>query len=263
MDHNRVTVEQFTRQASGFASAATMNDASAMRMLLDAARVCAADHVLDVACGPGIVAAAFAREAETVTGIDLTPEMIALARERCAEEGLSNVRFETGDVAQLPYAEGTFSIVACRYALHHLLDPAGVVCEMARVCAPAGRIVVADIAASADVEVAKRFDAVERARDPSHARALTEAEMLDAIRAAGLSARPCGAYRLAVELESLLTRSASPDPDDVRSRFERAITAGESLGIGERREAGAIRFEFPVVVVVGEAPAPGSDRRSR
>ncbi|MGH2865571.1 MAG: class I SAM-dependent methyltransferase [Solirubrobacteraceae bacterium] len=252
MGHHETTIDQFTRQAAGFASAAAMNDASAMELLLRATGVGASDRVLDVACGPGIVAAALAQEAERAVGIDLTPQMVAQARRRCAAQGLSNVSFDVGDVARLPYLDGAFTIVTCRYALHHLVDPGDVVKEMARVCAPGGRIVVADIVVGTDPAVAHRFNDVERARDPSHVRALTAKEILTAMRTAGLSPQLEGAYQLAVELESLLARSASPDPDDVRARFGRAIATGETLGLGERNEDGKIRFEFPIVLAVGE-----------
>lgn len=117
-----------------------------------------------------------------------------------------------------------------------------------------GRVVVADIVAGADPTVAARFNDLERARDPSHVRALTEAEILHAFEAAALRAHVAGSYRLAVELDSLLARSASPDPADVRSRFEHAIASGETIGVGERNEDDTIRFEFPIIVAVGESP---------
>ena len=255
MDHERTTVDQFTRQAEGFSSAAAMNDESAMGALLAAARVSPEDSVLDVACGPGIVAAALAPSARSVTGIDLTPEMVELARERCARAGLANTTFEVGDVTDLPYPDGEFSKVVCRYALHHVRDPAAVVAEMARVCAPGGRVVVVDMVVGDDPGVAERFNEVERTRDPSHARSMPQRELLSLLARAGLEAEPVGADRLAMELESLLARSAAPDPDAVRAIFDAAIDDGRSLGIGERREEGRVRFEFPIAIVTGDRPA--------
>jgi ubiquinone/menaquinone biosynthesis C-methylase UbiE len=91
--------------------------------------------VLDVACGPGLVVAAFARVARHATGIDVTPAMLARAREVCA--GLDNVTLEQGDVTRLPYGDGAFSIVVSRFAFHHFPDPRAVLAEMRRVCRPA------------------------------------------------------------------------------------------------------------------------------
>ena len=255
MDHERTTVEQFTRQAAGFSSAAAMNDADAMSLLLDAARLRPEDTVLDVACGPGIVTAVAARTAATAVGIDLTPEMLELARARCTEQGLDNTRFDLGDVAELPYDDGEFSRVVCRYALHHVADPAAVVGEMARVCAPGGRVVVADMIVGPDPKVAARFNEAERTRDPSHVRSMTEGELLKLLRGAGLRPEPVGAYSLPMELDALLARSASPDPDAVRAIYDAAIGGRQPLGIGERREGGRVRFAFPISVVTGDRDA--------
>ena len=252
MDHEETTIDQFTRQAAGFSSAAAMNDADAMALLLAAARLDRGDAVLDVACGPGIVTAAVAAEAGAVVGIDLTPEMLELARGRCAGQGLDNVRFDLGDVTELPYADGEFSRVVCRYALHHVTDPAAVVREMARVCAPGGRVVVADMIVADDAEAAARFNAAERARDPSHVRSMPERELLGLLRDAGLRAEPVGAYALPMELDALLARSASPDPDGVRAIYAAAIDDGQGLGIGERRQGDRVRFEFPISLVAGD-----------
>jgi SAM-dependent methyltransferase len=255
MSHEDTTVDQFTRQAAGFASAGAMNDEAAMQLLLKALAPGPDDAVLDVACGPGIVAAAVAGKAGRVVGIDLTPEMIELARERCAAAGLDNTRFDIGDVTELPYGDGEFSAVVCRYALHHVGDPEAVVREMARVCAPGGRVVVADMIVGEDPDVATRFNAAERARDPSHVRSMPVTELAGLLDEAGLQPEVVGSYGLPMELEALLARSASPDPDAVRSLYERAIEGGASLGIGERREGDGVRFEFPIAVLIGRAPS--------
>ncbi len=258
MDHERTTIDQFTRQASGFSTAASINDEEAMRAMLDAARLSGEETVVDVACGPGIVAAAFAEEATSVAGIDLTPRMVELAEERCRERGLGNARFEVGDATALPYGDGEFDRVVSRYALHHMPDPAAVVSEMARVCAPGGRVVVTDLVVGDDPAHAGRFNSAERIRDPSHCRAMSEPELLALLSGAGLRAMPAGSYALPMELEALLARSAAPDPDAVRELFAAAVDGGAGLGIGERRENGAIRFEFPVAIVTGDRESPAA-----
>ncbi len=232
-----------------------MNDEAAMRMLLDAADPEPGDSVLDVACGPGIVAAAFAPLCSRVSGIDLTPQMIELGRERCASAGLANVSFDVGDVSALPYGDDSFSRVVCRYALHHMADPAPVVQEMARVCGPGGRVVVADIVVGEDELAAARFNEVERTRDPSHVRSMPLDELLELMRAASLEASPFGSYKLPVELHALLARSSAPDDDAVHAHYDRAIDEGQSLGVGERRDGEDVRFEFPIAIVTGDLPS--------
>lgn len=81
------------------------------------------DSTLDVACGPGVLACAFAEVARHVIGIDTTPTMLEQARKLQAEKGLANMSWRQGDVAQLPFDDGAFSLVVSRYAFRHVLDP--------------------------------------------------------------------------------------------------------------------------------------------
>src|ERR1051326_9048738 len=93
-----IVVDQFTRQAKTFANSPAMRDEDALRLLVEFSGAGADDTVLDVACGPGLVVAAFARLCRHATGIDLTPAMIAKAREHAASLALTNVDWHTGNV---------------------------------------------------------------------------------------------------------------------------------------------------------------------
>ena len=136
-----------------------------------------ADTVLDVACGPGLVACAFAARAQHVTGIDLTPAMIARAKQIQQERKLTNLTWQVGDVLPLPYPDASFSLLITRYTFHHFLDPRAVFAEMVRVCTRGeGRVLVADVAMLPGKREA--FDRVEKRRDPSHIRNLTPDELL-------------------------------------------------------------------------------------
>src|SRR5258705_12531030 len=91
MAHRDLIVDQFTRQAVPFSTAPGILDEDALRLLVDAAGAGPDDTVLDVACGPGLVVAAFARVVRHATGIDLTPAMIARAETVAREHDLTNV----------------------------------------------------------------------------------------------------------------------------------------------------------------------------
>src|SRR5689334_364919 len=64
-----IVVDQFTRQATPFASSSAMRDEDALRLLVEFSGAIANDTVLDVACGPGLVVAAFARVCRHATGV--------------------------------------------------------------------------------------------------------------------------------------------------------------------------------------------------
>src|SRR5580704_6180014 len=92
MDEQRqLILDQFTRQAVPFSEMHARDDAEIHRLLIDTAGITAADEVLDVACGPGLVACEVAKVARHVTGIDLTPAMIAQAKQRQQSLGRSNL----------------------------------------------------------------------------------------------------------------------------------------------------------------------------
>ena len=110
-----IVVDQFTRQAAPFANSAAMRDADALRLLVEFSGAAPSDTVLDVACGPGLVVAAFARVAHHATGIDLTPAMIDKAREHAAGLALTNVAWHIGNV--LPLAVSGSFVLAGRVAL--------------------------------------------------------------------------------------------------------------------------------------------------
>src|SRR5690242_7110441 len=128
--HRDRILYQFTRQAEPFSRAPSITDQAALAKIVAATSAGPSDEVLDVACGPGIVACAFARTARYVNGIDVTPAMIDRARSLAAENGLGNTTFRVGDVETLPFHEGEFSVVVSRLAFHHLERPAAVLAEM-------------------------------------------------------------------------------------------------------------------------------------
>jgi SAM-dependent methyltransferase len=105
--------------------------------LVGALGVQAGDKVLDVACGTGNVTIPAARTGARVSGLDLTPAMLARAAERA--EGLG-VEWVEGDAEDLPFADGSFDVVlsafGCMFAPRHEV----VADELARVLRPGGRL---------------------------------------------------------------------------------------------------------------------------
>ena len=163
-EHNAAIIDQFTRQAVPFSQQQAHSKESFLNLLLEMSGVGPEDHVLDVACGPGLVACAFATRAQHVTGIDLTPAMIARAQQIQQERQLTNLTWRVGNVLPLPFPDAAFSLVITRYTFHHFIDPQAVFAEMVRVCRPGGTVLVADIALPP--EKRRAFDRVEKRRNP-------------------------------------------------------------------------------------------------
>ena len=250
--HNQTIVEQFSQQAVPFAKKRGHSDS--MQMLIEMSGVSGDDQVLDVACGPGLVACAFAPHARQVTGIDITPAMIEQARALQGEKKLENLTWQVGDVLPLPFFGASFSVVLTRYSLHHFLHPEAVLAEMVRVCRTGGRVMVADVVLPP--EKADAYNHMERLRDPSHTHALTYPEMAELFGASGLTNIRTGHYKVEMELEKQL-RASFPNPGDadrIRRLFE-ADLGVDDLGVGAHRQGIEIHFAYPILVVVGEKSA--------
>jgi ubiquinone/menaquinone biosynthesis C-methylase UbiE len=101
-------------------------------------------RVLDVGCGTGVMTRRLARwpNVDTVVGVDVAPSLLDRARALCA--ALPNVTFEEGDATALPFADGTFDVVALDSTLSHVANAERAVAEAARVLRPNGVLAVFD-----------------------------------------------------------------------------------------------------------------------
>ena len=247
--HNSRILDQFTRQAAPFAAAAAIRNQQVLDRIVQWAGAGPEDTVLDVACGPGLLACAFARVAKHATGIDMTPAMLEQARKTQQDQGLKNVSWQQGDVYLLPFPPDQFSIVSSRFVFHHLQDPLAALKEMKRVCKPDGKVVVADMAPQP--EKADALNAAELLRDPSHVRALPLDELQGLFEQAGLRAPEINHYRMECELEDLLARSFpnEGDADRLRRIYADSID-DDTLDLNTRRAEGQIFYSLPVAVLV-------------
>jgi arsenite methyltransferase len=106
------------------------------------------EDVLDVGCGAGLdslVAAQMVGSEGSVTGIDMTPEMLAKARSSAEELQLGNVRFVDGEAERLPFDDESFDVVISNGVVDLIPDKDAVFSELHRVLRPGGRIQVADV----------------------------------------------------------------------------------------------------------------------
>lgn len=249
MDEQReLILDQFTRQAIPFSQLHAKDDAQIHQLLIKTAGIEANDNVLDVACGPGLVACEVAKVARHVTGVDLTPAMIEQAHKHQQSLALTNLDFVVGDAHPLPFANGEFSRVVTRYSFHHFTQPQLAFAEMVRVCRPGGRVTVCDVFMNS-TEQAELYDRMEKHRDPSHTHAL----QLNAFEAlfSELSDVRREFYKYPVSVDVLLSRSF-PEPGGAEAFREMVeVDIGvDRIGIDANRDNG-LGFAFPVVIFSG------------
>ncbi|GAB3905326.1 methyltransferase domain-containing protein [Kibdelosporangium lantanae] len=111
---------------------------------LAAAGVQGNDEVLDIGCGPGWTTRQLAGRVPggQVLGIDLSPQLLELARGRAAEEGLGNVTFEQADAQVEAFPEGHFDVVVSRNGAQFFGDPVAAYGNIHRATKPGGRLVL-------------------------------------------------------------------------------------------------------------------------
>ncbi|MEY9852336.1 ubiquinone/menaquinone biosynthesis C-methylase UbiE [Leifsonia sp. EB41] len=143
----------------------------------------ASGRVLEVAVGSGRSLPYYPAGVEVV-GIDLSPEMLAIARRRAAELGRT-VDLREGDAEALPFADGEFDTVVCALALCSIPRPGVALAEMARVVVPGGSVVLVDHTRSDRALVYAGQWLIERVSIPVQGEHLTRRHRAE-VEAAGL-----------------------------------------------------------------------------
>ena len=146
------------------------------------------ERVLDLGSGGGIDVLLSARRvgpAGFVCGVDMTDDMLTLARANAAKAGAANVEFLKGEIEAIPLPDASVDVVISNCVINLSTDKPAVLAEMFRVLVPGGRIGIADVVAEDHLTPADRAEAGSYVG--CIAGALSRAEYLEGLRAAGFA----------------------------------------------------------------------------
>jgi ubiquinone/menaquinone biosynthesis C-methylase UbiE len=222
------TRERFARTAERVAE---LQDARAAALEQDILRFLAPagdERALDSGTGSGALAFALARHVREVVGVDIVPELLEQANKRA--ERVSNVTFVEGDATKLPFDYGEFDLAATLRTLHHIPRPELAVAELVRVTRPRGRVLVIDQIAPVDPLAAAELNRFERARDPSHTRALADIDLRHLFESNGLVLIRAEYEREPRDLDAYLDLAGCEG--DARDRAERLAPPGYTADLG-------------------------------
>ena len=170
------------------------------------------ETVLDLGSGAGadvLISARRVGPTGRAIGLDMTDEMLALARANAAEAGAGNVEFVKGHIEAIPLDDASVDVVISNCVINLSADKPRVLREAARVLRPGGRFAVSDVIADPDMDDATRVDM--QAWTGCVAGALTEPEFNAALTAAGLvdiEIRPT--HRVHAHAASAIVRARKP-----------------------------------------------------
>ncbi len=225
---------------------------AATDLMIDALAIRPGMRVLDVACGPGepaiSIAAAIAPDG-FVTATDLTPEMLAAAEENARERGIINITYRLADAEALPFLDGAFDAVTCRFGVMIFPEVQRALGEMRRVLVPEGRVVCMvwgppeQNAQMRPLDVVRRYvDLPQPTPGEPHRFRFSEPDALAShLRAAGLRAVEGGLHHVAMQWHG----TAAEQWEALRRNNRRMAAA--IAGLPEERQEALTREVLDVI----------------
>lgn len=245
------SIKQFGKQAKAYSKGNIFVDGFHLSKIVEITGIKENQSVLDVATGSGFLALEFAKKTKNVTGCDITRNMLLHAREKQKDPG-PNVDFLLCDVESLPFPDGTFDIVSCRFAFHHFPDPGKALLEMRRVCRKS--IVLVDGVSPEDPEKSKFHNEIEKMRDPSHVRINSLSEIKKMFEETGTVIKDISHWEIPQDFDEWIRR-AGTDEETIK-KIRRLMTgslANDSTGLHVKIEQGELGFTYDTIILIADA----------
>lgn len=222
------TVGHYGPRASAYVSSAVHSAGQDLDQIEDLVRGRTEARVLDLGAGGGHVSYRVAPHVREVVACDLTSDMLAEIEATARKRGLGNVSVRQAAAEALPFPDGAFDVVLCRYSTHHWHDAGAGLREARRVLAPPGFAIFADAVAPAHPVLDTHLQALEVLRDASHVRNYTLAQWVDVLARAGFETRGLTTRKVRMEFDVWTARTKTPS---VHVAALTALQAGASEAV--------------------------------
>jgi SAM-dependent methyltransferase len=226
--HEKRVEAQFGPRAKAYVESAVHATGADLEALAAIVRTVRPARALDLGTGGGHVAYAMAADAGHVTACDLSREMLAAVAATARDKGLTNVETAEAAAEDLPFADGGFDFLACRYSAHHWRDFEGGLREARRVLKPGSVAVFIDAYAPGPALLDTHLQAVELLRDTSHVRNYTAGQWNATLAGAGFALRGSRTWRLRMDFPVWIARMRTPE---LQAQAIRALQAAASAEV--------------------------------
>ncbi len=256
--------QQFGPGAAAYGASEVHRAGESLQRIVEMAQPQAHWRVLDVATGAGHTAAAFAPFVAEVVASDITAEMLAETERLALEKGLTNLTTARAMADELAFPKGSFDLVTCRLAAHHFPDVPAFVAAARRVLKSGGRFAIVDnvtpdgsslpgLSAGALADAGIVYNAFEKLRDPSHGRALAQAEWEEIVADVGFRVIAVEQLKKAMAFEPYVARMRCDAL--TRERLLALLTTDGPLKtfLEPRESGGELMFTLREMLLVAEA----------
>jgi SAM-dependent methyltransferase len=249
MPKQNFAAEQYSARAKDYVTSVVHSTGGDLDQIEAELQGQSASRVLDLGCGGGHVSYRAAPLVAEVVACDVTQSMLDAVATTAAERGLANIVVRQAAAEKLPFEDGYFDVVLCRFTTHHWQDMEAGLREARRVLKHGGRAVFIDSVVPRDRTLDTHMQAVELLRDVSHVRNYSLAEWASALARSGFAVESVTIRVLRMEFPVWTARTRTPAAhvEAIRSlQMSAPVLVKEHFAISED---GSFDLEAATIVV--------------
>ena len=210
MSQTNFAAETYTSRARDYVTSAVHSAGADLDQIVAELQTWKVSRVLDLGCGGGHVSYCAAPHVAEVVACDVTQSMLDAVAATAAERGLRNITTQQAPAEKLPFDDGYFDAVLCRFTAHHWQDMEQGLREARRVLKPGCRAIFIDSVVPADRTLDTHMQAVELLRDASHVRNYSVAEWVSALGRSNFAIESLTVRALRMEFAVWTARTRTP-----------------------------------------------------